>query len=212
MEYKKAIQEIIASLLSLFVEKAPDLSSSAIYLDKSGVYHRDFPRALDSALVAFRYDSTLKVLIEDFKYRGDREVADLFLSALLETLRRYHVEGVDCITFVPSQRLRWIVRAYNQSEILARMLAQDLGVPCSPVLTRTSLWSRRQARLNKSDRLKNMRGKFSVKADTEKYIHNKKILLIDDVISTGSTACECALVLKSAGAREVVGLFVATGE
>jgi ComF family protein len=112
------------------------------------------------------------------------------------------------ITPVPlhSKRQRW--RGFNQAENLAKVVAKNLNLPIENLLTRQRN-TPPQAKLNKTEREKNLTGAFAI--NMKKSLQGKKIILIDDVVSTGSTILECAKVLKIAGASEVWGLVLARG-
>ncbi len=97
-------------------------------------------------------------------------------------------------------------RGFNQSGLLAKELARKLGLPvCYDILIRKSGPSR-TTRLNRSERLKNVKGAFAA-PDAER-IRDRRILLIDDVFTTGETLSECARSLKKKGATEVHALTV----
>ncbi len=108
---------------------------------------------------------------------------------------------------VPLDIKKLKLRGYNQSEELAKELS---SVSRAPLLTNVLLKTastKSQMELSKSEREENLRGVFLVK-NAEK-ITNKKILLVDDVYTTGSTMNECARILKEAGAKSVYGLALA---
>lgn len=111
---------------------------------------------------------------------------------------------------VPLEKKRLKSRGYNQAEVLAKELSQILEIPLivdNLVKTRKTL---PQAKLSAKERGENVKNAFSVKNPAE--IIGKKIFLIDDVYTTGSTMEECATVLKNAGARQVWGVAIAREE
>ena len=110
---------------------------------------------------------------------------------------------------VPLHPRRLRERRFNQSAELARTLSKLSGLPCRELLSRTR-YTTAQAALSRKERLKNLAGAFSLMPGAPLPMHGN-ILLIDDVFTTGSTAHECATVLKNAGAQRIIVLTVARG-
>ena len=110
---------------------------------------------------------------------------------------------------VPLHPRRLRERRFNQSLELATTLARLSGLTCHPLLRRTR-YTTAQAALNRQQRLKNLAGAFTLKPKSILPPH-AGILLVDDVFTTGSTAHECALALRNAGARRIIVLTVARG-
>jgi ComF family protein len=98
-------------------------------------------------------------------------------------------------------RRRW-ERGHNQSEALARALAERLGAPCRPLWLRRVKYTRQQKRLSAAARRDNVRGAFQAGRFAD--LAGRCVLLVDDALTTGSTAHEAARALKQAGAREVI--------
>lgn len=112
------------------------------------------------------------------------------------------------ITFVPMHNSRKATRGYNHAELLAKQIGKNLNICVRDLLIKKTK-TRRQAELSGSARRKNLSGSFLLKSDT--CIKNCKIIIVDDVTTTGSTLNECAGVLRKAGAKEIWGLVVARG-
>jgi ComF family protein len=112
----------------------------------------------------------------------------------------------DLIVYAPISRRRRNERGYNQAKLLAQELSQQYGKPVINALIKKR-HTKTQVGLRRIDRLDNLSGAFEVKNGLE--LKGKKILLIDDVLTTGATLDECAKVLKSAGARQVWGAVLA---
>lgn len=118
----------LRAVLEVFVEPPKQLPEVA-NIDKTAVYNQDFAGILDRVIVACIYDESMKRSIEAFKYGGDRFLSQPFVERLLEAYRHSGVEGVDVITSVPSQPLRWLFRPYNQSAVLAKELSKYVDIP-----------------------------------------------------------------------------------
>jgi predicted amidophosphoribosyltransferase len=100
------------------------------------------------------------------------------------------------VTFVPATRRAFSERGFNAAERLARGVARELGLPCR-ALMRTTRQTRDQAGLGRAERAVNLAGAFEARAS------GGRILLVDDVITTGATAAECTRALRAGGADEV---------
>lgn len=112
------------------------------------------------------------------------------------------LEEADALTFVPLSRKKLKDRKFNQAELLARKVSRITGISLFQTLVKSEP-TEPQAELSREERLENVRGSF----DYEETIDHDRVLLIDDVFTTGSTADECSRVLKEAGAERV---YVAT--
>jgi ComF family protein len=159
-------------------------------------------RGFDAAYCFGAYEGPLRELIHLFKYRGmtplARPLGDLLARAMPLD------ERFDLVVPAPLHwRRRWR-RGFNQSDLLARGIARRCGASLSRVLRRRR-WTRPQAGLSNRARRENVAHAFAVRSRLD----GKTVLLVDDVMTTGSTAAACALALKRAGARRVVLLAVA---
>jgi len=151
------------------------------------------------------YEGRLRVAISLFKYQGIKRLA----RPLSEFILKMHIPNVDIIIPVPLHIKRLRERGFNQSALIARYIAKKIGVRLDlDSLIRVRL-TKPQVGLSASDRIKNIKGAFKVKR--EKFIANRNILLVDDVITTGSTMKECAMELRRAGASRVYCISLARG-
>ena len=161
-------------------------------------------RGFDAAYCFGSYEGVLRQLIHIFKYGCvktlARPLADLLARALPLD------ERFDAVVPVPLHwRRRWS-RGFNQSALLARALARRSGIPMIQALLRTRSTAV-QAGLSNSSRRQNVVAAFSVRRAGA--LAGRRILLIDDVLTTGATAAACAVALKRAGAARVAVLTVA---
>ena len=159
------------------------------------------------------YDGVLRHAIHQFKYR-DRPQLAVPLGRLLAAYAHAHAPDLNHLRFdallpVPMHPVRQRVRGYNQSERLARVLSAELGLPLLPRVLVRVYPNRPQVGLSGEARRTNLRGAFAVKQPD--LAANKTLLLIDDVVTSGSSLHECAAALNAAGASAVYALTLAAG-
>lgn len=142
--------------------------------------------------------------IRQIKYHGEWARVSHLGPLLAEAVDGVH--PLDCIVPVPLHPARLKQRGFNQSEKLADVLAAAIEVPVGRPLARTRRTGA-QARLGAGERRENVRGAFAPVPGVD--VIGKSVLLIDDVITTGSTLGECAEILRAAGASRVTVLAVA---
>lgn len=162
--------------------------------------------AYATARSAFQYDEASRPMILAFKHGGHTDRVDFF-AAQLHRAGRVALSEADLIMPVPLHRLRLLQRRFNQSALLARALSKRCGVPVDP---HTLLRIRRtpsQGGLSAKGRRRNVQGAFTVSDKT--HIKGQRIVLIDDVMTTGATLESCARTLKRAGAARVDVLCLA---
>lgn len=182
------------------------MQSAAAYCAECGQKGFAFDRAWSACL----YEGVLKELIHLFKYRGRVALSGILCGKLVEFIRdnREIIDSIDLITFVPLYKGRFNEREFNQSGILASAVSREFGVPISNMLKKAAK-TRRQNELSRDERLTNLIGAF--KATDPSGLTGAKILVVDDVMTTGATLDECAKTLKAAGAAEVRCLTLARG-
>lgn len=168
------------------------------------------PIHFDMARSAARYRGVLQDVMQQFKYGRCLWLAS-DLGAVLESCFHAHYDAgaVDSVICVPLFHARQRQRGYNQSLLLAIEVARRIGRP----LLRRALARVRptptQTHLTAPQRATNVRGAFKVRRP--KRFEDARLLLVDDVMTTGATVNECARVLKRAGAKRVSVLTVARG-
>ena len=159
-------------------------------------------RGFDAAYCFGSYEGVLRELIHLYKYGRVKTLARPLGALLAAALP--HEERFDAVTPVPLHWRRQWQRGFNQSELLARTLARRCGIPLIHALKRVRP-TVAQSGLSNTGRRRNVAAAFRPRRAVE----GKRILLIDDVMTTGSTAAACALALKRAGAARVALLTVA---
>lgn len=164
--------------------------------------------AYDRARAVFRYDDSSRGLILAFKH-GDRIDAAPAYARWLARAGGALLDGADLIAPVPLHWTRLFHRRYNQSALLANALARLTGRPAAPELLRRWRRTPSQGGLDRTERIRNVRGAFSVRAKSRPSVVGKRILLVDDVLTTGATVEACAKVLLKVGATAVDVLTLA---
>jgi ComF family protein len=119
------------------------------------------------------------------------------------------LKGADYIVPVPLHYRRLLKRRYNQAAIIAHAVAKESGVPCVADILIRNRHTQSQSNFGFKERRKNVRDAFAVPANRAARLAGKKIVLIDDVYTTGATTSECAKALLKAGAEEVHILTIA---
>jgi competence protein ComFC len=158
-------------------------------------------RGFDAAYSFGAYEGVLRELIHLYKYGRVKTLAWPLSGLLAQALPRD--EAFDATVPVPLYWRRRLQRGFNQAELLARGLSRRTGVPVVKALRRLRP-TPAQAGLSNSARRQNVSQAFRARG-----VQGKRILLIDDVMTTGATAASCAAALKQAGARRVSLLTVA---
>ena len=166
------------------------------------------PPHFDAARAHFLYEGSIRELIHTFKYNRNSHLRYPLALLALEGISRFPADyDLNLIVPVPLHRSRLRQRSFNQAVLLGRILSRDLALPMMPdALTRTRA-TEPQIELSAAERRVNVKGAFSVRGAER--VAGKRILLLDDVMTTGSTMDECAKELKKAGASAVIAVSIA---
>lgn len=157
------------------------------------------------------YNRFIKELVHRFKFNNKSYLYKPLAEIMLETIDELDIANdIDLILYVPIHRRKEAIRGYNQSELLAMFISNKTNKPLSKKNLIKHRWTREQNQLKKIERQDNLKDSFKIKNPNE--IINKRILLIDDIITTGATFDECGKILKNSGAREVVGLALTSSK
>jgi ComF family protein len=160
------------------------------------------PPAYRRARAAVRYDDVAKVLIHALKYQDRIDLAPA-MGRWMARAGAELLDGADVLIPVPLHWRRGWSRRYNQSGALARIIAGQSGVPVAPDALRRTRPTRQQVGLSKNDRARNVQGAFKVATERTGQIQGRRVILIDDVQTSGATVDACARVLLRAKAAQV---------
>lgn len=156
------------------------------------------------------YKDDVKKAVKRFKFNGKTHYARPFGVLLAESIRQNLAGKYDLITWVPLSRKKYKIRGYSQAEMLAMSAALELDDVAAEILEKIKDTPAQSSLKGSAQRKANASGAYVVKdADM---VRDKKILIIDDIITTGATLSECARILLNAGAKEVMGAALCRGE
>ncbi|NVK33022.1 MAG: ComF family protein [Rhodobacteraceae bacterium] len=160
------------------------------------------PPLFDRARACAAYSGTARDLVVAFKFAKRRELADP-LGRWMARAGRDLVEPGTLILPVPLHWTRLWRRRFNQAADLAKVVADEAGTTSDPFILQRARRTRQQVGLDAKTRDKNVRGAFRIRPGEEGRVAGKEVLLVDDVMTTGSTITACTKVLKRAGASKV---------
>jgi ComF family protein len=207
------MQSFFHGIVSIFFDISPlvDMSKSPFSPQDLTEHYQmelaDF--SMDGVYIAAHYKD-IQDTIEAYKYRSDRQYIWIYVDILANIGDTYWVfqdKSQSSIIGVPMHWSRYTIRWFNHIDILASRLSKKIWIPkIEPIQAH---FTRRQSKLTKQDRMKNREYAFRLKPWQ---VLPKTIILIDDIISTGSTANACAKILKSAWVEQVYGIFLASNQ
>ena len=164
----------------------------------------------DAARSAVRYRGTLGVVLQSFKYGGVTCASSKLVDLLYACIRTHFAcEQFDLVAFVPLYPTKERDRTFNQSRILAAGLAAKLSIPLFAQALRRTRDTPTQTSLNSRARRENVKNAFSVPHPD--WIAGRRLLLVDDIMTTGATVAECSHKFRKAGAASVHVATVARG-
>jgi ComF family protein len=182
-----------------------------VHVDKGCTVCRDSKFFFDQVLRLGPYDGLLREMILRLKNLAGEGLAEALGDLWAEhSEARLRNVAADVIIPVPLHWFRRWARGYNQSEALARALAARLRLPCRTACLRRRRATPKQTEQTPAQRKLNVRGAFQTPSRAA--LHGQTVLLVDDVLTTGSTASEAARALRRAGAARVVVAVLARAE
>ena len=156
---------------------------------------------------AYSYDDFSKKLILDFKFYDKTDLASLLAKIIYVAGKDIFAAGVDVIVPVPLHYTRLLYRRYNQSSLLAKELGRITGIKVEYNAIVKNKKTRPQVECSGTERLSNLKGAFYIKKP--QVLQDKRVLLIDDILTTGSTLNECAKAIKKAKPKSIDNLTIA---
>jgi competence protein ComFC len=156
----------------------------------------------DAAVAAYRSRGLVRNLIHEFKYQRQHYLRHPLTGWLYESMNDPRLVGrrFDLIASVPLHPARERERGFNQATLLAELLSKKIAVPFRTILERTR-YTTTQTAHDRAQRIQNLRDAFRLRKKAN--VRQLRVLLIDDVLTTGSTLSECSRILKRAGAISV---------
>lgn len=164
----------------------------------------------DFQLKTFNYKDIIRDKIIDYKFNEKAYLSKTFEKMILKNEKIYgFLKKYDIILYVPMFRRNKFARGYNQAELIAKLIAKKLQINIERNNLIKVKETEKQSTLTKKQREKNVKDAFEL-INPEK-IKNKKVILFDDIYTTGNTVNECSRILKEAGACEIAALTIAVG-
>lgn len=163
-------------------------------------YRKKLP-FIDSWAAVWYYEGQARASLLRFKFRGARGYAAGYGRLLGMKLIQEHPEGFDLLTWVPISFRRKMKRGYDQVELLAKAVGRELDMEPVRLLRKTRHNPPQSGIVGEAQRRANVLGVYQV-TDPE-LLEGKRVLLLDDIVTTGATAGECARMLLTMGAKEV---------
>lgn len=177
-----------------------------ISLNKQEIYNDKY---FKKHLYVFKYEDIIREKILKFKFENEAYLHRFFAEAVLNNKENIKfIEEFDYLIPVPIHKMRKKQRGYNQSELIAKAICQEIkSIKFQTNIIKKDKNIAPQSTLNQKQRLENIKDVYKV-INKEK-IENKKILILDDIYTTGSTANECSRILINSGAKEIGVITIA---
>lgn len=165
---------------------------------------------LPHVAAVYMYSGDIREKIHAMKFHGRRSFAFRFSEDMARRVNKVYEDiSFDLVTFVPMTKLDERKRGYNQSRLIAKLLAESLTVPLSDCLEKTKT-TKKQHTLTGEERKSNLKGSICVCEPDD--IKGKTVLLCDDIKTTGATLSECVSVLLKGGAKDVYCVCIALAD
>lgn len=171
-------------------------------------YRQDNTKYFDFLYCALKYENVVRDTIIAYKFGGKSYLYKTFAKIIIKNKKIYRfMKLYDIMITVPMYKNKEAVRGYNQSTLIAKEIAKAMELKFNKNSLIKIKDTKVQSTLNKYERLKNIKNVFRVQ--NAEAIKDKKIIILDDIYTTGSTVNECSKMLKQAGAKEILVLTIA---
>lgn len=171
-------------------------------------FHIDSPYIEDAYYSVF-YNRFIKEVIKDYKYKGKNYLYKTLGEIILDTIRAWDIRP-DRITYIPMHRRKEALRGYNQSRLLAIYIGEAMDIPLIDGNLIKYKNTKDQSHSDKFQRSENLKDAFRTKDPRQ--IKDKDILIVDDIITTGSTMAEISKLLMENGAKAVRGIALTSSK
>ena len=186
---------------ALLEEDETDLCHNCrVHAPAAPMSHKKLPY-LDRWTAVWYYEDTVRLSILRFKFHNARSYAQTYGRFLAMKLLETEMTDFDILTWVPVSPLRRLRRGYDQVELLAKAVGRELGVTPVRLLKKRRHTPPQSGITDTAKRRANVLGAYRV--TNPEFLQGKRILILDDVITTGSTISECARTLLTGGAKQV---------
>lgn len=192
---------------SCYVCKRPTSHYIVCNLCQKSVYY-------SSVMVLFHYrDTLIQRMIKDFKFYSKKDIGIdlwLYMSELFFENEIYKNPQDYVIIYPPLDIIKRLKRWYNQSYILSKTISNHTNIPIASGILSKKINTRQQSLLSRHERIDNIKDSFKINKKHIDKIDNKKCIIVDDVISTGSTVNEIAKILKQAWTQKIICFTIAS--
>lgn len=219
MEYIKAINKLIfpsnnmcylckdrENLIKDFIccdcREHLEILNRKVYIDSKDI---------DWVYYSLMYNRKMREIVTQYKFHKKSYLYKPLGKLMIDTINLHNLkEEIDLLVYVPIHGRKEAIRGYNQCELLGNFISKELNIPISHNNFYKIKNTKSQNKLDKSHRLDNLKDSFGLK--DSRGIEDRRILLLDDIITTGSTMIECGGVLKKAGAKNIIGIALTSSK
>ena len=169
------------------------------------IFDKEFNKYFDEHLYIFKYEGIVRKAILKYKFQEEAYLYKTFVNFLLKNKNFFEkIKKYDTIIPVPISKKRFKLRGYNQSELIGKEIAKKLNINIETECLFKMKNITEQSKLSKEEKLKNIQGVYKLNNNEKQ--KDRKILLVDDIYTTGSTVNECCKILKEANPKKI-GVF-----
>lgn len=161
---------------------------------------KQYFKNIDVCVSPLYYEGSVRESLLRYKFDGCAAYGTVYGKLIAKCIDETAV-SCDIITWVPLSRRRLRKRGYDQAEMIAQTVSKELGIPCERLLVKIRDNPAQSGIGNMENRQKNVSGVYQV--TNRELFYGKRVMLTDDIVTTGSTISECAFMLKKAGAASV---------